>query len=65
MIALGDQRDDAREEVRLGEAEDGGDVGGGDGAAAEGDDLIEQRQRVAHAAFAAPGDDLQRARAPP
>ena len=52
--------DHAREEVRFGEAEDRGDVGDADGAAGEGDDLIEQRERIAHAPFAAAGHDLQR-----
>ena len=36
------------------------DIGSGDAPAAEGDDLIENRERVAHAPFAPPRDDLQR-----
>src|SRR5207248_3560549 len=51
---------EAREETLIRQAEDGADVGGGNAASAEGDDLIEDRQRVAHAALAATGEDLQR-----
>ena len=55
VIAVADEGHDAREEGRLGEAENRRDVGGGDRTAAEGDDLVEQRERVAHASLAAAG----------
>ena len=60
VIAFANERQKACEEIRIREAEDGGHVGGGEAAPAEGDDLIEDRQSVAHASLAAAGDDFQR-----